>query len=157
MSAGLEVRATADRGRGLFATVAFAKGERVVAMTGWLATTDALEDDWFVLQVGDDLWLCSHGMAADDCANHACEPNVGFLAGDTTLYALRDIAPGEEIGWDYSTSLSHPEWSLTCRCGAATCRGEVLPWSRLSPELRERLRPIALAYLRERRGDITNR
>ena len=95
------------------------------------------------------LWLCSDGSLLDDLVNHSCAPNAGFLTGEPVLFALRDIAAGEEIGWDYSTSISEPGWSLACRCASPDCRGVVRPWGELSVADRERLRACTLHYLRE--------
>ena len=148
MDSRIEVRTTPDKGRGLFAVAAVAEGERVVQMRGWLARSDELRDDWLAMQVGHDLWLCSDGDLLDDCGNHSCEPNVGFTAGQPVLFALRDIRPGEEICWDYSTSISEAGWSLECRCGTPSCRGTIRPWGELSDADRERLKGQALDYLR---------
>jgi hypothetical protein len=147
-SLGLEVRQTGDRGRGLFATRPIAAGTLLMEMKGWLARGDALKDSWLCLQVDHDLWLCSHGDLIDDCGNHSCDPNAGFTDGRPVLFALRDIEPGEEITWDYSTSLSEAGWTLDCRCGSPMCRGTVRGWHELTKEERDRLRPIALQYLR---------
>ena len=144
----LEVRQTPDRGRGVFAQKRIARGECLVACQGWLAPSEKLQDDWFAMQVGPNLWLCSAGAGLDDCINHSCEPNAGFSTGEPSLYALRDIAGDEEITWDYSTSIAEPGWTLMCRCESAQCRGIVRSWSELAAEERSRLRPIALAYLR---------
>jgi hypothetical protein len=107
-----------------------------------------LTDDMLALQVGPDLWLASDGTLTDDFANHSCDPNAGFLDGEPVLYALRDIEAGEEITWDYSTSISETGWSLDCRCQSARCRGVIRPWFELSPKDRERLHGTALRYLR---------
>jgi SET domain-containing protein len=144
----LDVRQTPDRGRGVFATHPIRAGERLVALEGWQARTDELDDEWFAMQLGPDLWLCSHGDSLDDCINHSCAPNAGFTTGAPVLYALRDIAPGEEITWDYSTSLSEAGWTLDCLCGTPGCRGIVRAWPELTADERDRLRPIALDYLR---------
>jgi SET domain-containing protein len=55
--------------------------------------------------------------------NHSCEPNTftRCTATRAEFYALRDIAPGEELTVDYEDS--HHEGKLPCRCGAARCRG----------------------------------
>lgn len=53
--------------------------------------------------------------------NHSCEPNAGVV-DDTVLIALRDIAPGEEITFDYSTTMSEQLETMQCLCGQATCR-----------------------------------
>jgi hypothetical protein len=147
-SAMLEIRQTPDIGRGVFAVTHIAKGTKLVECAGWLAKSDALQDNWRVMQVGHDLWLCSLGDSLDDCINHSCEPNAGFVHGDAVLYALRDIEAGEQITWDYSTSLAEAGWSLDCLCGSARCRKVVRSWPELTHDERERLRGIALAYLR---------
>ena len=144
----LDVRLTPDRGRGVFATRLIRAGERLVALEGWQARSDELDDEWFAMQLGPDLWLCSHGDSLDDCINHSCEPNAGFVTGEPVLYALHDIGPGEEIAWDYSTSLSEAGWTLDCLCGMPGCRKIVRSWPELTPDERARLRPIALNYLR---------
>ncbi|MCS7045049.1 MAG: SET domain-containing protein [Gemmataceae bacterium] len=147
----LEIRATKSKGRGVFATAPIARGEVLAHMQGWLATTAQLDENWFALQVGPDLWLCSDGTSLDDCINHSCDPNAGFRDGQPILVALRDIDADEEIGWDYSTAMAEPNWSLVCRCSAPTCRRIIRPWPDLTPQLQERLRPHALAYLRNDR------
>lgn len=148
LHAGLEVRITADKGRGVFATRRIARGETIAAIQGWRARTSELLENWFAMQVGPDIWLCSDGAGLDDCINHSCDPNAGFVSGEPILIALRDIAAGAEIGWDYSTSISEAGWSLECRCGAANCRGMIRPWGELTAAERERLQKVALAYLR---------
>ncbi len=55
--------------------------------------------------------------------NHSCEPNARLCIrqGRVEFYALRDIAPGEEITVDYGET--HHDGRLRCRCGAPGCRG----------------------------------
>ena len=55
--------------------------------------------------------------------NHSCRPNARLCIrqGRVEFYALRDIAPGEEITVDYGET--HHEGRLACRCGAPGCRG----------------------------------
>lgn len=144
----LEVRDCGPKGRGVFTRTVIPCGTRVLAMQGVLLRTAELTDDLMALQVGEDLWLCSPGTHLDDLINHSCEPNLGFADGSTTLYAIRDLAVDEELSFDYSTSLSEPGWTLECRCGAPTCRGVIHAWGELSPDDRDRLQGIALAYLR---------
>ncbi len=100
------------------------------------------------MQVGEDLWLWSDGSSLDDYINHSCEPNAGFPTGKPELFALRDIVTGEEIAWDYSTSLVEEGWSLECRCGSERCRGTVLPFFALSPVDQQRLLPSSLDFIR---------
>jgi hypothetical protein len=145
----LEIRPTLHKGRGVFTRRRISRDEKILALQGQVLATDALSDDLLAMQIGADLWLCSDGALLDDCVNHSCEPNAGFLHGEPVLYALRDIEPGEEIAWDYSTSISEPGWSMACRCGSPRCRGVIRPWGELAPADRERLRGLALRYLRD--------
>ena len=57
--------------------------------------------------------------------NHSCAPNA-FLRisqGRVEFYALRDVAPGEELTADYGES--HHGGRLRCRCGAERCAGRL--------------------------------
>lgn len=146
---GLVIQHTPDRGRGLFTLQFIPKGELILTLAGEILPTELLQDHHLALQVGEDLWLASGGETLDDCANHSCEPNAGFLTGELALYALRDISEGEEITWDYSTSINEAGWSLTCLCGSSVCRKIVQPWGELTPDERDRLRGVALGYLRK--------
>ncbi len=55
--------------------------------------------------------------------NHSCRPNARLCLrqGRVEFYALRDIAPAEEITVDYGET--HHEGRLACRCGVPGCRG----------------------------------
>ena len=57
--------------------------------------------------------------------NHSCRPNarLDIRQGRVEFYALRDIAPGEEITVNYGET--HHEGRLTCRCGAPGCIGRL--------------------------------
>jgi len=149
MSNGLfEIRLTPNKGRGVFATTLIRRGTCLMKCEGWLATTEGLDDNWHAMQVGPDLWLCSSGDCLDECVNHSCEPNAGFVTGEPVLFALRDISAGEEVTWDYSTSLGEVGWTLKCACGSPSCRAIIRSWWELSEHDRERLRSTALLYLR---------
>ena len=57
--------------------------------------------------------------------NHSCQPNatLRIRQGRVELYAMRDIAAGEELCANYGES--HHEGRLTCRCGAPGCIGRL--------------------------------
>ena len=57
--------------------------------------------------------------------NHSCAPNARLCIrqGRVEFYALRDIAPGEEITVNYGPT--HHEGRLRCRCGAPGCQGQL--------------------------------
>jgi hypothetical protein len=146
----LQILETAVKGRGVFATRCIPGGTRIVQLEGRCYRTQDIPPESFAMQIDDDLWLCSDGQALDDCINHGCEPNTGFAQHDAVLYALRDIASGEELTWDYSTSIAELGWSLDCLCGSKNCRGVILPFGELSLREQERLLPISLRYLQRR-------
>jgi hypothetical protein len=62
--------------------------------------------------------------------NHSCAPNTG-IRNDWDLVALRDIPQGEEIRYDYSTSLDEKSFTMRCRCGAPGCRQVVTDFAEL--------------------------
>jgi SET domain-containing protein len=74
------------------------------------------------------IWLDDHSAidgasGGDETAyiNHSCEPNafMRVVPGrKVAFFAMRDIAPGEEVTIDYRDP-NHP---VTCRCGASRCR-----------------------------------
>lgn len=55
--------------------------------------------------------------------NHSCRPNARLTIRDGRIefYALRAIAPGEEVTVNYGQT--HHEGTLACRCGAPGCGG----------------------------------
>ena len=57
--------------------------------------------------------------------NHSCQPNARLCIrqGRVEFYALRAIAPGEEITVNYGET--HHEGRLPCRCGAPGCIGRL--------------------------------
>jgi len=165
------------QGFGLFATGAINEGE-VVA---WeyadiyegpndnrpgkkIMTTSQIEERWpdqrerdimvaYSYQVGEDAFLIP--LRRDDLVittyqNHSCDPNT-WWADDFTLTARRNILPGEEVTFDYSTSesLENPEMP-ECFCGASVCRGRLDPLDYLSPVLIDRYGTHFISYLRGR-------
>jgi SET domain-containing protein len=125
-------------GRGLFAGETIAPGSEILRFSGPVLTLNEVRARGpaaaNALQVGVDryLYLDEPGRYI----NHSCSPNAAIV-NDTTLIALRAIAPGEEIRFDYSTTISDG-WSMPCRCGAAECRGLVVAFQLLPEPLRRR-------------------
>lgn len=135
-------------GLGLFAARSFAAGTIVLDVRDPNYLAGAKPHGQLVLfgyshadvfQVGPDLFLPPYG-GLDDFTNHSCEPNCG-LRVDTSgfdMIALRDIAAGEELTYDYSTHQEHPEEDMACRCGTPSCRGVIRSFSTLPASLRNR-------------------
>ncbi len=101
------------------------------------------------LQIEDDYFIVSNVDGPADWINHSCEPSCG-LRGATTLVALREIAEGEEITFDYAMSDGSSYDEFECACGTPSCRGFVSgsDWAR--PDLRERYDGYFSPYLQRR-------
>jgi SET domain-containing protein len=59
--------------------------------------------------------------------NHSCAPNctVEIIRGRIWIIALREIAAGEELSYDYGFPLR--EWrDHPCRCGSEDCPGYIV-------------------------------
>lgn len=117
----------------------------------------------YALQIAEDLVI---GAAnADeiedvDLFNHSCEPNAG-IRGQILLAAMRDIAAGEEITFDYATVLCrspHEEsaedksrpYGFECKCGTPTCRGRITVDDWRIPDLQRKYAGWFSWYLQEK-------
>lgn len=127
-------------GKAVFAAQGFAAGEVVTRFGGPRVPVDRLPRDLHgaadrYVQVSATDYLGPSGRI-DDLINHSCAPNTGlrFRPDGIDLIALHDIAPGEEIAWDYATTLADPDWRMPCACGAPDCRGTIAAFSTLPPE-----------------------
>ena len=77
------------------------------------------------LQVNTNLlFLGPPSREPGDSINHSCEPNCG-MRNATTIVALRDIAVGEELTFDYAMSDASDYDEFDCNCGTSLCRGKV--------------------------------
>ncbi len=138
------VRRSPIHGRGVFAARAIARGARIVEYRGVRISYDRAcelypvdEDEprhTFLFEIDDDLVIDAgqRGNAAR-WINHSCAPNCEAVDVDGRIYieAVRDIAPGEELGYDYNITLAERHTATErrrwgCRCGAAGCRGTLL-------------------------------
>lgn len=115
--------AECEFGRGLFSNKNIRKGENIFEFTGRLInfqqTLEATDNFGDPLQIGKDLYINLEKPMR--FINHSCNPNTGIV-NDTTLIALRDIQKGEELYFDYSTSMDEDHWVMQCKCGEANCR-----------------------------------
>ncbi len=126
----LIIRSSHIHAAGCFTTEPIRKGERVVEYTGRhisSAEGDALYDGkeityLFGLEDGKTV-IDGFGMAM--FANHSCDPNceTDEIGGRIWIIAARDIAPGEEITYDYN--LYDGSGDMPCYCGARKCRGSL--------------------------------
>ncbi len=81
----------------------------------------------------DDLDYCWQYL------NHSCEPNGYINTTEMTFRALRDIAAGEEITFNYLTTESEMAVPFTCACGSANCFGLIRGRNFLTPSESKRL------------------
>jgi len=165
----IEVKHSPIAGRGLFATALIQKGELIsyedpldyliLNMEQVESMSAEDQDFWwhFCYQVGDDAWMGpkSREVVARKRTffeNHSCDPSTWFM-DDITMTARRDIQPGEEITYDYSTTESYidPEMeTVVCRCNTPVCRGRLYPtdWQRV--DLQKRYGRHWMSYLQEK-------
>lgn len=138
------VRESGVHGRGVFARAPIARGERVIEYKGeHISWKEALRrhphdpDDpnhtfYFSLENGDAIDAKYDGNDAR-WINHACTPNCEAREkkGRVFIYALRDIAPQEELFYDYGLVIEGKltrklKKAFACHCGSPECRGTML-------------------------------
>jgi len=128
--------AQSPHGLGLFAAGDIARGETILFFTGEsISLEDVLAsgiDESYPLQIGTETYLDLDSRSR--VINHSCAPNAG-LRSDRILTALRDVRLGEEILYDYSTTMSERRWTMECRCRKTNCRGTVGDFHELPTEL----------------------
>jgi uncharacterized protein len=149
------VEAPDKGGGGVRAIRPIALGEVIAVWGGAIVGTEelaSLPPDYreHTVQVEEGLFLAS--LVPDDPAdyvNHSCDPNAG-LSGQIVLVAMRDIASGEEISFDYAMTDGEPYDEFTCACGTASCRGKVTGNDWRLPELWRRYQGYFSPYLQRR-------
>ena len=126
---GLIIRSSAIHAAGCYTTTAVRKGTRVAEYAGPRLSKDeadsANEDALitYLFGLGDgSMVIDGHCMAM--FINHSCEPNCETreIRGRVWVTAIRDIAPGEEITYDYCLYDGGDDEAV-CNCGAKRCRG----------------------------------
>lgn len=143
-SLSFEVRDSGIAGSGAFAIRPIAAGERVIEYVGERIThreADRRYDDESMDEHHTFLFTISSRTVIDATVdgnesrfiNHSCEPNCEseIVNGRVFISALRDIAVGEELAYDYAYERSGDEGEsdealYRCRCGSRTCRGSIM-------------------------------
>jgi hypothetical protein len=143
-AAPILVRDSAVHGRGVFATRRIEKGERIVEYLGERVSHDEADrryevkddnDSHTFLFIVDSKTVIDAGTDGNDARffNHSCDPNCESVVQKRRVFieALRTIAPGEEMTYDYQIYRDHDDPEnideiFACRCGFANCRGTML-------------------------------
>ena len=154
----------AKGGRGVFAEEPVAAGALIIRFTGPFLRYAETTPQTYALQVGPDLYIGASG-GLDDYINHSCEANAGMkMIGEgrevvVNLHAVREIARGEEIYFDYSTVMAEDDFEFDCRCGSPICRGRIRDGKHLPPAIWERYLALGIlpGYVIESRRRLLER
>ena len=140
----IAVRRSGVHGKGVFALEPIAAGERLIEYKGErISWKEALRrhphnpDEpnhtfYFALDSGKVIDGKVNGNSAR-WINHSCAPNCEAeeIDGHVYVHALRDIAEGEELFYDYGLVIDARQTNklkkeYECRCGSRKCRGTML-------------------------------
>lgn len=154
LSPKLGGRLRPDGSHGVFAGEVIKAGERLTVWGGEVVTWQGLVQlpqtmRRLCVQIEEDLYLVTSREGPADWVNHSCQPNAG-LCGQVVLVAMRDIAPGEEVCFDYAMSDGSPYDEFECTCGATPCRGWVTGEDWRRSELQQRYAGYFSPYLQRR-------
>ena len=169
---GLIVARSSIHGYGLIAARRFAEGEIVTYGDGVLYKEDDDFVDSHALVLpgdnGDPSWPADEDGELPNFyydlvdqtrwINHSCAPNceADEEHGRIFIKALRDIAPGEEICYDYATSDGSPYDEFDCRCGVSSCRGRITGSDWSLPDLQAKYAGHFSPYLQRRIDRLHN-
>jgi uncharacterized protein len=152
----LEVKPVPHKGgRGVFACQPIAADEIVTIWGGRVISADQFdqvppENQHSIVQIEENFFSVTIGdLEPVDFMNHCCNANVG-LSGQVVLVAMRPIAAGEEVCFDYAMTDSRPYDEFDCTCGAPDCRGQITAHDWQRPELWERYDGYFSTYLQRR-------
>lgn len=125
---GLAIGKSRIHGKGCFAAIPFHQNQRIAEYVGERVSLAEAErrrcaaGEQCICDVDFD-WAIdgSRGGNGTQYVNHSCQPNSYVIVFEKRIfiYALREIAPGEEITTDYLYELYSDQ--TRCRCRTATC------------------------------------
>lgn len=133
-------------GHGLFATDAIGSGEVVLSahiigpvLSRAEVRVSPYPDHFFQVDRDQYIWVLDPLVSA----NHSCDPNAGLTWSNEGLpihlVAIRDIAKGEEVTFDYSTDTEEwdPVLGFECCCASEKCRRRIRNFSTLPQDLQQ--------------------
>lgn len=140
----IQTRRSGVHGNGVFAVQDIAEGETLIEYKGEIISwKEALRrhphdptqpQHTFYFHVDDDRVIDGNVDGnASRWINHSCEPNceADEQKGRVFIKALRNIAAGEELNYDYGLIIDEPYTrqllsEFPCWCGSEDCRGTLL-------------------------------
>jgi uncharacterized protein len=126
-------------GSGLFAAESLRPGDFILRCTGPVINYPQVERKKHSdnpLQIGPYRYIDFRKPGV--LANHSCEPNAG-IRNDYEMVAIKPIAKGEEIVWDYSCSIENNTLcTFPCGCKSKQCRTWITDFSELPKRTRAR-------------------
>jgi hypothetical protein len=133
-----------QNGKGVFAGKNFDKGEIIFEFRGKFFTYKEIPspyseiEDHYV-QIGEDLYMGPSG-GIDDLFNHSCHPNTGLKISDKKVFmvVIEKINTGDEITWDYSTTIDEDDWEMDCNCKSENCRGRIRDFKYLPSDIQKK-------------------
>jgi SET domain-containing protein len=143
MSQGLIIRSSSIHAAGCYTTRPFKKGSRVCEYEGPRFTKDVADERYrdrfvtYLFSCGDD-GVVIDGFGTAMFINHSCDPNCETEDHSGRIYvvAIRDIAAGEELTYEYNLCDSD-DAEADCYCGAAVCRGTMFSDTELKRRARQ--------------------
>lgn len=133
-----------ENGKGVYAAKNFEKGEVILEFHGKLFSREELpkpynEVEDHYLQIDNDLYMGPSG-GTDDFFNHSCDPNAGlkFDGKKIFLIAIKNITDGDEVAWDYSTTMNEDDWEMECKCGSKNCRRRIRDFKYLPEKIQKK-------------------
>ena len=141
-------------GKAVFAGEPVPAGTLIAPFSGPYLSYAETNADTYALQIGPDLYIGESG-GVDDLFNHSCDPNawVKVQGRSAELRALRDILPGEQICFDYSTIMDEDDFTMRCLCGSSLCRGLITDGRNLPADVWDRYVDLGIlpGYVKESR------
>ena len=145
----LIIRSSAIHAAGCYTMAPIRKGSRVVEYTGPRIPKDEADAKYenspttYLFGVGNGRTVIDgHGTAM--FINHSCDPNCesDSVDGRVFIIALRNIAAGEELTYEYNLHDSGDE-DADCYCGAKQCRGTMFSEEEMKKRARRAKRAAA--------------
>ena len=140
----IQTRRSGVHGKGVFAIQDIGEGETIIEYVGAIITWKEAQkrhphdpndpNHTFYFHIDEKHVIDAlYGGNSSRWINHSCDANCEADAegGRVFIKALRDIAPGEELNYDYGLIIDERytpklKAEYPCWCAAKTCRGTLL-------------------------------